>query len=161
MVERMGESAVTRAGRTVNIRNLEDGSTIYADERGVMQMHDFGNGVSLHVRRGIIALDFAKHVVADGERQIRAAGRYVLMVDGLETKLHTTEFRELMTAWFQRHETAVVHMLIRSRMLEMALNVANMAMGDRRARVYFDAEKWTAIGKREAPSFARLPLVEP
>jgi hypothetical protein len=145
----------------VNIRNLEDGSTLYSDPRGAIQVHELSNGVSLHVRRGIIALDFAKHVIADGERQLRKSGRYVLMVDGLETKLHTTEFREAMTAWFREHESAVVHMLIRSKMLEMALNVANLAMGDRRARVYFDAGMWEAVGKRETPSFARVPLVDP
>src|SRR5690348_844388 len=124
----------------MNSRNLDDGSVIHFDSQGIVQIHDFGRGVSLHVRRGIMTADFARHVIEDGERQIRTAGRYVLMVDGAETKMHTTEFREVMTGWFSKHDAAVVHMLIKSRMLEMALNVANLVLGDGRARAYFNPE---------------------
>ena len=126
-----------------------------------MQVHDFGRGVSLHVRRGIMTLDFARQVIEDGERQIRNAGRYVLMVDGAETRMHTTEFREIMTSWFTTHEAARVHMLIRSRMLEMALNVANLMMGNTRARAYFNPEVWEVVGRDEVPSFVRRHLVIP
>ena len=35
--------------------------------------------------------------------------------------MHTTEFREVMTAWFREHDTALVHMLIKSRMLEIGV----------------------------------------
>src|SRR5262245_15050273 len=145
----------------MNSRNLDDGSALYFDGQGVMQVHDFGRGVSLHVRRGIMNKDFAEFVIADGERQLRHAKRYVLMVDGAETKMHTTEFREVMTAWFRQHDAAVVHMLIKSRMLEMALNVANLVLGDGRARAYFNPEVWESIGRQEVPSFIRRPLSLP
>ena len=145
----------------MNNKSLDDGSVLYFDSNGVMQVHDFGRGVSLHVRRGIMTIDFARHVIEDGERQIRNSGRYVLMVDGSETKMHTTDFREVMTSWFRDHETAVVHMLIRSRMLEMALNVANLMMGNARARAYFKSEVWEGIGRQEVPSFAKRPLASP
>ncbi|HEY3494181.1 MAG TPA: hypothetical protein VGK73_05825, partial [Polyangiaceae bacterium] len=85
----------------MNFKSLDDGSVLYFDANGVMQVHDFGRGVSLHVRRGIMTIDFARHVIEDGERQIRNSGRYVLMVDGSETKMHTTDFREVMTSWFR------------------------------------------------------------
>jgi hypothetical protein len=146
----------------MNSRNLDDGSTLYFDAQGgVMQVHDFGRGVSLHVRRGIMTEEFAKHVIQDGERQIRTSKRFVLMVDGSETRMHTTEFREVMTAWFRQHDTAVVHMLIKSRMLEMALNVANLVLGDGRARAYFNPDIWESIGRQEVPSFIRRPLALP
>jgi hypothetical protein len=145
----------------MNFKSLDDGSVLYFDSNGVMQVHDFGRGVSLHVRRGIMTLDFARHVIEDGERQIRNSGRYVLMVDGSETKMHTTDFREIMTSWFRDHETAVVHMLIRSRMLEMALNVANLMMGNARAKAYFKADIWESVGRQEVPSFVKRPLAVP
>jgi len=145
----------------MNSRNLDDGSVLHFDTQGLMQVHDFGRGVSLHVRRGIMTVDFAKHVIADGERQLRASHRYVLMVDGSETKMHTTEFREVMTAWFREHDAAVVHMLIKSRMLEMALNVANLVLGNARARAYFNPDVWESIGRQEVPSFIRRPLAVP
>jgi len=146
----------------MNARHLDDGSVLYFDAQGgMMQVHDFGRGVSLHVRRGIMTESFAKYVIEDGERHIRTSGRYVLMVDGSETKMHTTEFREVMTAWFREHETAIVHMLIKSRMLEMALNVANLVLGNGRARAYFNGEVWESIGRQEVPSFIRRPLTPP
>jgi hypothetical protein len=140
-------------------KSLPDGSVLHVDTQGIMQIHDFGGGVSLHVRRGIMTGDFAAYVIEDGERQIAKFGRFVLMVDGVETKMHTTEFRELMTNWFRAHETAVVHMLIRSKMLDMALTVANLAMGSTRAMAYVDPDTWQAVGQREARSFKRKPLV--
>jgi hypothetical protein len=145
----------------VNVRRLRDGSTLYYDAQGVNQVHDLGQGVALHVRRGIMSGAFAKHVMEDGERHIRASGRFVLMVDGVETRIHTTEFREKMTAWFRAHETATVHMLIRSRLVEMALNVANLVMGNTRANTYFNVETWESVGRKHVPSFARRPLTLP
>jgi hypothetical protein len=145
----------------MNVTPLGDGSVLYSEARGAMQVHHLGRGVSLHVRRGVIPPSFAKPVMEDGEGHLRRVGRYVLMVDALEVVMHTTEFRDAMTDWFQKHETACVHMLIRSHMLEMAINVANLLMGQTRAKVYFDPSVWEAVGKAEAPSFARRSLVMP
>jgi hypothetical protein len=83
------------------------------------------------------------------------------MVDGLDVKMHTTEFREEMTNWFRDNESAVVHMLVRSPMVQMALNVANLVMGSSRAKTYLSVSEWEAAGRREIASFARRPLVVP
>ena len=56
---------------------------------------------------------------------------------------------------------AFVHMLIKSRMLEMALNVANLVLGNARARTYFNPDIWESIGRQEVPSFIRRPLAVP
>jgi hypothetical protein len=142
-------------------RRLEDGSVLYFDSGGMIQAHDLKRGVVLHARRGIMSEGFVPIVKADCERQIRDAGRCVLMVDGLDVKMHTTEFREQMTNWFRDNESAVVHMLIRSPMVQMALNVANLVMGSSRAKTYLSVSEWEAAGRREIASFARRPLVVP
>jgi hypothetical protein len=145
----------------MNVRRLDDGSTLYSDGQGLIQSFPAANGVVYHVRRGIIGGEFVKYVIADCERALGTAGNCVLMVDGAETKMHTTEFRDALTQWFRKHEAATVHMLIRSRMLEMALNVANMVMGNSRAKVYYDAAEWEAAGRQVLPSFARRALELP
>ena len=142
-------------------RRLEDGSVLYFETGGMIQAHDLKRGVLLHVRRGIMSPGFVPIVKADCERQIRDAGRCVLMVDGLDVKMHTTEFREEMTNWFRDNESAVVHMLVRSPMVQMALNVANLVMGSSRAKTYLSVSEWEAAGRREIASFARRPLVVP
>jgi hypothetical protein len=140
---------------------MEDKSVLYYDSGGMVQAHDLKRGVLLHVRRGIMSGGFVPIVKADCEKQVREAGRCVLMVDGLEVKMHTTEFREEMTTWFSENETAVVHMLVRSPMVQMALNVANLVMGSSRAKTYLNVAEWEAAGRREIASFARRPLVVP
>jgi hypothetical protein len=145
----------------VNLRRLRDGSALYYNAQGANQVHDLGNGVALHTRRGIMSGAFAKHVIEDGERHIQASGRFVLMVDGVETKMHATDFREQMTEWFRAHETATVHMLTGSRMVVMAVNVANLVMGNSRANTYFSVETWEGIGRTYVPGFARRPLKLP
>jgi hypothetical protein len=127
----------------------------------MIQAHDLKQGVVLHVRRGIMSEGFVPIVKMDCQRQIRDAGRCVLMVDGLDVRMHTTEFREQMTAWFRDNESAVVHMLDRSPMVQMALNVANLVMGSSRAKTYTSVSEWEAAGRREVASFARRPLVVP
>lgn len=145
----------------MKIRHLKDGSTVYFDEQGALQAHEFGKGVVLHTRQGVMHVDFAKYVIQQGERQIRDARRFLLMVDASDARMHTTEFREVTTDWFKKHEGATVHMLTRSRMLQMALNVANLALGGQRAMTYTDVNAWEAVAKREVPSFTRRPLVIP
>ncbi|HEX6277958.1 MAG TPA: hypothetical protein VFZ53_33170 [Polyangiaceae bacterium] len=142
-------------------RRMEDGSVLYFDSGGMVQAHDLRRGVLLHVRRGIMSGGFVPIVKADCERAVREAGRCVLMVDGLDVKMHTTEFREEMTAWFRDNENAFVHMLIRSPMVQMALNVANLVMGSSRATTYLNVSEWEAAGRKELASFARRPLVVP
>src|SRR5262245_60919108 len=142
-------------------RRMEDGSVLYFESGGMVQAHDLRRGVLLHVRRGIMSGAFVPIVRSDCERQVREAGRCVLMVDGLDVKMHTTEFREEMTAWFRENQTAVVHMLVRSPMVQMALNVANLVMGSSRAKTYLDVAEWEAAGRREIASFARRPLIVP
>jgi hypothetical protein len=43
-------------------------------------------------------------------------------------------------------------------MLDMALTVANLAMGSTRAMAYVDVDTWEAVGRREARSFQRKSL---
>jgi hypothetical protein len=143
---------------TLQIRVLGDGSTLYFDALGAMQIHDLGRGVSLHVRRGVISDRFAERVIDDGERQIQNAKRFFLMVDGRDVKMHTTGFRDALTTWLRSRESAQVHMLTQSRMLEMAVNVANLEMGAQRAKIYHDLALWEEVGKREVRTFASRPL---
>jgi len=143
-------------------RLLPNGSALYFDAKGVMQSHVLAPGVLLHVRQGMMSGDFAKVVVEECNRQIADARRLVLMVDGLETTMHTSEYREAMTAWFKQHQQhAVVHMLSRSPMIKMSLMASNMQIGAERALVYYDVAEWEAFGRTIVRTFRRRPLELP
>jgi hypothetical protein len=142
----------------IKVRRLPDGGTHYSSSTGVMQTHDLGRGVILHIRSGTMDLAFARRAREHCEQQIQYHGRCVLMVDGYLTKMHTTEFRELMTRWFTENEQAVVHMLVKSPMVQMALNVANLVMGARRAHTYLQVSDWEEVARKEVPGFTRRQL---
>src|SRR5262245_63994870 len=142
-------------------RLLPNGSMLYVDVNGVMQSHVLAPGVLLHVRQGMMSADFAKVVAEECDRQIADAKRLVLMVDGLETTMHTSEFRETMTTWFKQHQHAVVHMLSRSPLIKMSLMAANMQIGAERALTYYDVDTWEAIGRTAVRTFRRRPLELP
>lgn len=146
---------------TIKMRRLPDGSTLFTSPTGVMQTHELGRGVILHVRSGTMDLAFARRAREHCQQQMQNHGRCVLMVDGARTKMHTTEFREMMTRWFMDNPAAIVHMLVGSPMVQMALNVANLVMGAHRANTYLDVAEWEAVGRREAPGFTQKPLADP
>lgn len=142
-------------------RLLPNGSVLYFDAKGMMQSYVLAPGVLLHVRKGIMSADFAKVVAQECDRQIADAKRLVLMVDGLEATMHTSEFREAMTTWFKSHQHAVVHMLSRSPMIKMSLVTANVQMGADRALTYHDIAEWEAVGRALVRTFRRRPLELP
>lgn len=140
-------------------RVLPDKSWLYIDDDCVMRTHELGDGLLLTTCRGIQSDDFAGRIIADGTRQLKEHGRAVFMVDATLSSRMTTKFREQMTAWFKDNKGKVrVHMLIKSKLLEMALNVANLIIGMDAARAYSRASEWEAAGRAESPKFRRLAL---
>jgi hypothetical protein len=140
-------------------RVLPDKSWLYIDDDCVMRSHDLGDGLLLTTCRGIQSDQFAALIISDGTKQLKAHGRCVFMVDATQSSRMTTKFREQMTGWFKDNKGKVrVHMLIKSKLLEMALNVANLIIGMNAARAYSRASEWEAAGRAESPKFRRLAL---
>lgn len=139
---------------------LADGSRLFVHPQGCLQLHDLGGGVALHVCTGILV--FARHVQDDGERLIAAYGRAIFFVDSHEAKMMTTEFRDSMTSWVKkRADVAQSHLLIRSKLWEMAISVAKLIVGADSLFVYSNVQAWEAAGRRFAAGFRRRPLVVP
>jgi hypothetical protein len=140
---------------------MEDGSWLVTEGDSAIQAIELGNGVILHICRGVQTEGHAQHVIADGERLIKTFGRVVFMVDAVESPKMSTGFREQMTNWFRLHrDHATVNMLIRSKMLEMALNVANLVIGRTAARAFSSVAEWERVGQKELPGFRRRPMVQ-
>ncbi len=143
----------------VRTQVLPDKSWLYIHDDCVMRTHDVGEGVLLSTCRGVQIEAFAPLIIADGSKQLEAHRRCVFMVDATQSSRMTTEFRERMTSWFKSNKGRVrVHMLMKSKLLEMALNVANLFIGMDAARAYSTATEWEAAGRSESTGFRRLPL---
>src|SRR5687768_8242627 len=98
----------------MKIRSMPDGSVLFYEDLVATQMHDFGNGVVLHVTRGIPDGRLVHHVIADGEKQIKNHGRVFYMSDAAESKMATAEFRDQLGEWFRQNSgKAVAHVLFK------------------------------------------------
>jgi hypothetical protein len=138
---------------------MEDGSRIYYCPRGVMRSFYLGPAVIQSVCWGLQSEALARFVIAEGEQRLQSAGRCVYMVDATMSNQMSTEFRDQMTAFFRKNKGRVfVNMLIKSRLLEMALNVANLVIGMNAAHAYSNLGDWLAVGRREVPDFRKREL---
>jgi hypothetical protein len=145
----------------MQIRELPDRTTLYLSERGAMQAHDLGRGIVLHVSTGILDGEFVQYVIGDGEKQLAKHGRCVFMVDTYDGKSVTSDFRDGVGAWFRAHRSDVqAHLLIRSKLIEMAVNVTNLVLKSA-FQVYSDPREWEAVARRDLGIFRRRPLVLP
>jgi hypothetical protein len=143
-------------------RTMEDGSTIYFEARGACRSYYLENGVILSICRGAQVAALAPHIIADGEQTLARYGRCCYLVDAYDSSRMDTEFRERMTAWFlTNRERCEVHMLVQSKLLEMAINVATLVVGPDVAVVYSDIASWQAKGRSELPSFRRKEWAVP
>jgi hypothetical protein len=146
----------------VTKRRLGENSVFFCDERCSMQSWYLGKGVVLSTVRGLQSDELAPLILEEAEAQLRRFNRVVFFVDARESRQMTTAFREQMTAWFAAHkEVATVHMLLHSKLLEMALNLANLATGTATARAYANLASWEAAGQKEILGFKARELTIP
>jgi hypothetical protein len=146
----------------MNTRQMSDGSVLHQLGGAAMQFHELGRGVILHVCTGPSPVEFAPLVIAHAEKQLKAVGRCVVMVDAYDSKMMTTAFREKMTEWYRTHREerkVVTHILIRSKLWEMGLNIANLVLGNSAVKVHASIHEWEGVGAREAGvTFRRKPI---
>lgn len=141
---------------------MGDGSVFYLSARCLMQSWYLGKGVVPSKVRGLQSEELAPLILEEAEKQLTQFGRVVFFVDARESRQMTTEFRERMTAWFAAHkDLARVHMLLHSKLLEMALNLANLATGTATARAYANLASWEAAGQKEVLGFSARELMIP
>ncbi len=143
-------------------RKLDDKSWLYFDNRGSLTTLEWGQGVITFFCRGLQLAAFAPLVISHGEQQLKRAGRCIYMVDALESNQMETGFREQMTVWLRDHpENVEAHLLIRSKLIQMAVNVTNLVLGKATTKAYSDTKEWEEAARAHAPQFRRRVLTLP
>jgi hypothetical protein len=148
---------------------MPDGSVLHVAEPSggrrepsVMRFYDLAPNMNLHVCSGLMVPEFAALVIADCERKLKSCDRLITMVDSYESKQMSTPFREQMTRWFPAVKGRFVgNLLIRSKLIELAINIANMVVGTPVAKAFSHIPDWEAVGRQVVPGFKRRPLVLP
>ena len=72
----------------------------------------------------------------------------------------TSEFRDGIGGWFRHRKDVQAHILTRSKLIEMAVNVTNLVL-QAALKVYSNTGEWEAVARRELGVFRRRPLVLP
>ncbi len=143
---------------SLEVQSLSSGGKLHIGQKGVVQSHWLGNGVLLHTRSGVIHDEFSSLIQDECDQQLAKFGKCVLMVDATQTRMHSTQFREDMTCWFQQNPRAEVHVLTKSSMVRMAVSVATIGGDGMHAHVYENEALWLAVGRRHVAGFKRIPL---
>jgi hypothetical protein len=124
-------------------QKLPDGTTVFTHPTGTtMKVTHFPNGVAVHTCHGNSLPELAPIVIADCDDLIRAHGKCTVFVDGRNTLQMFPEFRLQMTAFFKSAGDKVsVHFLQNSKLLVMAVSIANLALRHK-VSAYSDYGKW-------------------
>jgi hypothetical protein len=139
-------------------REMRDRSRLYSAPHGAWRSYFLEKGVILGVCRGVQVAGLAPHLIHDGECAIASYGRCLYMVDACESNRMDTQLREALTGWLSanRH-CAAMHVLLRSKLLEMAVHVAALTTGRGVLVAHREASTWEEVVRRELPDFKRRP----
>lgn len=140
-----------------------DGAVLLAGPNLRLRMVLLRPGVMLVTARGeVIGADDVKVEVAmlqELEAELARAGQLKAFADLRESQRMPSTSRERIAIWAKRHESRVVeaHVLLRSKLLEMAMSIVSMLVGSDRVAIHTSQSAFLALVKRAAPDFSELP----
>jgi hypothetical protein len=133
---------------------LADGSVLVEDLRGSARLSRPAPGVVLFVCSGTFPPSFYEPMVAFTQREMDRAGAVVMFVDGWELHSVATGFREAWTEWFKANKKGFrMHLLVRTKLMEMAASLANLFTGVRVIKTYSTYASWEHACRQDHPDF--------
>lgn len=100
-------------------------------------------------------------VLAELETEIGRAGTLTLFADLRQSPRVPAASREKLAEWTRRHRARIrpSHVLVRSKLMEMAMSILTMLIGDRLFDVYTQPAPFLALLRGAAPKLTELPAV--
>jgi len=142
----------------VAARTAADGTVIVESSRGSARLTCPAPGVLLYVCDGVLSTGFYGPMVELADREVKAKGSLVMIVDGWELRSVDTGFREAWTEWFKLHRQHFqMRLLVRSKLMDMAASIANLFTGTSVIKTYSNVGAWERACTDELPGFRRLP----
>ena len=98
-------------------------------------------------------------VLAELERELTRAGTLTLFADLRQSPRVPAASREKLAQWALRHRARLrpSHVLVRSKLLEMAMSIISMVTGDGLFEVHTRPLPFLALVKKVAPKLTELP----
>jgi hypothetical protein len=100
-------------------------------------------------------------VLAELDREFERAGTLTLFADLRESARIPAVSRDKMAKWLRRHHARLLpsHVLVRSKLVEMALSIITMLVGSGLFKIYSNHEAFLGLVKKVAPKLTELPRV--
>jgi hypothetical protein len=135
-------------------RALTDGTTLVEDSRGSARLSRLSEGVLFYECTGYLSASFYAPMVSVAEREMKAAGRVAMFVDGWELRSVDSGFREAWTVWFKAHkERFHMRLLVRTKLMDMAASLANLFTGMTVIKTYSSIALWERACVRDFRGF--------
>jgi len=135
---------------------LPGGAILVESARGSAHLIALAPGLLLYHCTGFLSAKFYAPMVAMAQRERDAGRSLVMLVDGWELSAIDTGFREAWTNWFKLHKQHFrMHLLVRTKLMEMAASIANLFTGLSVITTYSNIEAWEGICRQHNPGFRR------
>ena len=95
------------------------------------------------------------------DRELERAGSLTVFADLRESPHMPAASRKQIAAWTRRHQTRLLpsHVLVRSKLIEMALAMLTMLVGGGLFKIHTDAQDFLALVRKAAPKLSTLPAI--
>jgi hypothetical protein len=95
------------------------------------------------------------------DRELERAGQLTVFADLRESPRMPAKSRDLIAKWVRRHQVRLntSHVLVHSKLMEVAMSVVAMLVGGGMIKVYSKADVFLALVRKTAPKLNELPSV--
>lgn len=142
----------------MNRETLNDGTVVYSDDTGRAVLQRLAPGVLLLTSIGEFQVSFTNGPMQDFDREIAEHGSLAMYLNLLERKAVASSSRKPWTEWAAKNRNKIrVHVLMKSKLVGMAITVMAMLAGGLQLTTYSDVAELERAIARDVPSFRRLP----
>ena len=136
-----------------------DGAIHLVDDGCAARVELLKPGVFFGTMVGASTTELDKQVMSELEREIARRGSIRLYFDGRAQSRLRPRTKDVAVEWGKKHMGRIdAHLLLNSKLLEMALRVIGMFVG-MPIHIYSNESEFLALVKREAPNFGPLPII--
>jgi hypothetical protein len=100
-------------------------------------------------------------MLAELDLELERAGTLTVFADLRESPRMPAASRERISHWTRRHRARLLpsHVLVRSKLLEMAMSIITMSVGSGLFKIHVSPQVFLGLVKKVAPKLHELPLI--
>lgn len=148
-----------QARSVTELSALQDGSRCFRSSKFTLILTRLAPSVVLSTAIGYNSGDSAPLITAEMSRLIPATGKLHSFVNLSQQTGQASAAREWWAAWVKqnRPQLGVTHMLVRSKVMDMAISVTAMIIGGGQIKSHSSPASFEAAIAEQVPGFRALP----